>query len=102
MQFVTTRNVGPLPDYTLLTDIEAFQAEAGREPSDPVQVRTALTLSVVRDRDSRLMAIRRFERSAVTYDGSTPAIISAFDAAMRPLLAEASAWVAGTASGGGT
>src|SRR5207342_120642 len=46
---VTTGTVGPLPDFTVMTDIDGFEARLLPEGSPaPAQVVVAMTLSVVR------------------------------------------------------
>lgn len=99
--FVTTRAVGPLADYTLITDVEAFQAEVGPAGGPPLTVRVRLTASLLRDADGRLVATRRFEREigAATDEGSD--IVAAFDVAMTAVLEDLSSWTVSVAAGGG-
>lgn len=90
---VTTANVGPLPDFTLMTDIDAFEAELQPQGSAaPARVVVSLTLSVVRDADGRLVASRRFSRTAEAPDTDALAIVSAFEAATGAVLREGVPW----------
>lgn len=89
----TTSSIGPLPDYTLLTDVDHFQAEIlPRGSAAPAQVVVGMTLTLVRDADSSLIATRRFYRVVAAADTDAPAIAAAFDAAMTPLLRDATSW----------
>jgi cholesterol transport system auxiliary component len=87
-----------VPDYVLLTDIEAFQAEVlpAGAPA-PVRVVVRLRLTLVDDAEQRIVRARRFEQSTLAASDDAPTIVAAFDGAMRRLLAEASAWTLGGA-----
>ena len=91
--FVTTGSIGPLPDFTLLTDIDAFEAQLLPEGSAaPARVVVSMILSVVRDSDGRLVASRRFSRTADSQDTDAVAIVAAFEAANTAVLREAVPW----------
>jgi cholesterol transport system auxiliary component len=92
--FVTTATVGPLPDFTVLTDVASFEAELQPPGSAPVRVVVSLTLSVVRDADGRLLASRSFTRTA-----DALSVVSAFEAANGALLREAIPWATTTMTG---
>ena len=97
--FVTTATVGPLPDFTVLTDVASFEAELQPPGRAPVRVVVSLTLSVVRDADSRLLASRTFTRTAEALDTDALSIVSAFEAANGALLREAIPWATATMTG---
>ncbi len=91
--FVTTASVGPLPDFTLMTDVDAFEAELlPKGSAAPARVVVSLTLSVVRDADGRLVASRRFSRTAEASGTGALAVVSAFEAAMSAVLREGVPW----------
>ena len=99
--FVTTGSIGPLPDFTLMTDIDAFEAQLQpRESGAPARVVVSLTLSVVRDADGRLVASRRFSRTAEAADTDALAIVSAFEAATNAVLREGVPWATTVMTGG--
>jgi cholesterol transport system auxiliary component len=84
------------PDYVLLTDLEAFQAEVSPAGAPtPVRVVVRMRLALVRDLDQRVVRARRFEQTAAAASDDAPSIVAAFDAAMRALLAEAAEWTLG-------
>ena len=87
---------GLTPDYVVLVEVNAFQAEAAAPDTVGTPVRVGLTLSVVREGDQRLIATRRFDHTAISTSSDTLAVVSAFDAATRQVLADAVVWVAKT------
>jgi cholesterol transport system auxiliary component len=100
--FVAGQSSGPLPDYVLLTDLQAFQAEvapAGANP--PVEVVVNLTVTVLRDIDRRVVATRSFVRRAGAPDDDALTVVRAFDAAMQPVLAEMVSWTLAVVGGAG-
>jgi cholesterol transport system auxiliary component len=99
--FVGASASGALPDYVLLTRLEAFQAEIEPRAQPPVRVVVAITLSVMRDIDGRIVASRRFERTATAANDSPATVVSAFNAAMAVILPEATAWAIASMAGGG-
>ena len=90
---------GMLPDYVLLSRIDAFQAEIARGPEPPVRVVVAMTLSIVNDIDGRVVASRRFERTVARSDDAA-IVVSAFNVAMSGILREATAWTIAAIAGG--
>lgn len=99
--FVTSASVGPLPDFTLMTDVESFEARL-LPPGDtaPARVSVSMTLSVARDADGRLVASRRFARTADAADTDALSVVSAFEAATGALLREAVPWATAVMTGG--
>lgn len=91
--FVTGAPTGPLPDFTLLVDIDAFQAEVLPAGSAaPARVVVSMTLTVVRDADARLVASRRFLATADAAATDARTLVVAFDAANGSVLREAVPW----------
>jgi cholesterol transport system auxiliary component len=91
--FVGGESSGPLPDYVLLTDIQAFQAEVTPGGAAPVRVDVRMTLTLLRDIDRSVIAAHRFERSVGAGSDDAATVVAAFDVAMRSLLAEATGWI---------
>ncbi len=98
--FVTSATIGPLPDFTLMTDVESFEARLLPEGEAPAEVVVSLTLSVVRDADSRLVSSRRFTHRATALDTDALAVVSAFEVATGALLREAVPWATAVMTGG--
>ena len=76
---VSTNTVGPLPDFTVMTDVETFQAEVGSPAGAPARVIVAMTISIARDVDGRLVAAQHFVRTADPTGLDAPQIVAAFD-----------------------
>lgn len=96
---VTTGAVGPLPDFTLLVEIEAFEAQVLPAGGAPARAVVSMTLTMVRDADGRLVASRRFTRAANATDTDALSIVSAFEAANGQVLREAVPWATAVATG---
>lgn len=83
---------GLSPDYTLLTEINDFQAEAPANGATQAPVHIAFTMTMVREDDGSLIATRRFDQTSQASSSDTLALVAAFDAATHAVLADAVAW----------
>lgn len=99
--FVGSEAAGPLPDFVLLSDLEAFQAEVASGGAAPYRVNIRMTLTLLRDVDRGVVASRTFQRTAPAASADAATVVAAFDAAMRGLLAEAADWATAVAAGAG-
>ncbi|WP_424927699.1 ABC-type transport auxiliary lipoprotein family protein [Amaricoccus tamworthensis] len=95
---VTSRTVGPLSDFTLLTDIDEFEAQV---VPDGVTVVVRLRFTLVRDSNATVMAARTIERRVPVASDESPDVVRAFDAAMTGALEEVVSWASRTARGSG-
>jgi cholesterol transport system auxiliary component len=86
---------GLRPDYTLMTEILAFQAELTGPDLDLAQVRILLQLTLIRETDRSIAGTRRFGSTTTAPSDTTTTLVAGFDGAMRLLLAEAVAWTQG-------
>ncbi len=92
-RLVSRDGAGLLPDYTLLTELDAFEAAPGGAGEAPFVVTVAWTLTLIREADRQIVGTRRFvQRAGAPSDGTGP-IVSAFDVAARTALAESVAWL---------
>lgn len=95
---VTGDGPGPLPDLSLLSDLEAFQAEivppTPAVPQPTQVVRVGMTLSVFDERSNTVRATRRFEQLSAATSTQPIALVAAFDQAMTAILRDAAGWVA--------
>ncbi|SFI29377.1 ABC-type transport auxiliary lipoprotein family protein [Jannaschia pohangensis] len=93
--YVGSADGGPLPDVALLLRVDAFQAEpvAGQ---DAVPVRTALSASLIRDSDQRVLASRDFAGASLAASDRPADLVPAFQNALGPGLAALADWVART------
>jgi cholesterol transport system auxiliary component len=97
--FVTTAALGPLPDYTVLVDIESFEARVLPPGGAPARVVVSMTLSLVRGTDGGLAASRRFTEVADAADTDALSIVSAFEVANNALLRQAVPWATAVMTG---
>ncbi len=88
---VTGAGAGPSPDYVLMVDLQAFQAEI---TGDTVTVEVRMTLTLLDDRDGRVMASRGFSNSTAVAGTGTELVVSAFDAIMTRQLTDVVGWLA--------
>jgi cholesterol transport system auxiliary component len=97
---VTVDPTVPLPDYTLVTDIEAFQAAIAPVAGQPVRVEVALRAAVIRETDGRVVSRRSFAARAAAGSDDARAVLPAFDAATSSVLRQVVSWMAGIAREG--
>jgi cholesterol transport system auxiliary component len=92
-RFVTRTTAGPFPDYTVLSEIIDFQAEATEDPDAPLLARVTLSVAVVREADSVIIASRRFEASRPAATADPPLVVGAFNTAADDVLGQTTAWI---------
>ncbi len=83
---------GLMPDYTLMTELQDFQAEPAGPGPGAVMVRVGATMTLIRESDLEIIATRRFVATAMASDDSTLALVGAFDDALRQVLTDAIGW----------
>lgn len=106
-RLVSRVGAGLMPDYTVMTEIQALQADlrpapvtvtdglaAGRTSGAAgIFVRVMLQMTVIRETDRAIVATRRFEAGAEVPSDATPALVASLDGAMLAVLAEATDWL---------
>lgn len=90
-QLVDRDGGGLMPDYTLMTELQDFQAEPSG-PEGPVTVRIRVAMTLIRESDLSIAASRQFSATASAASDSTPALIMAFDTALREALTDVVNW----------
>jgi cholesterol transport system auxiliary component len=88
---------GLMPDYTLMTELQEFQAEpvAAGDGTMQVTVRVGAMMTLIRESDRRIVASRRFAASAVVASDDTLQVVAGFDQALRIVLRDAVLWTRG-------
>jgi len=89
--YVGAQGAGPVPDTVLLTRIDAFDVTAQSDGS--FEARISCELTVLRDRDQRVLGTRRFTQALPVATDRTTAIVGAFQQLLDALLPEATTWV---------
>ena len=82
---------GPVPDAALLVRMDAFEVIVA--PGGEVSIRVELDLTIVNDRDQRVLGRQSFAQVANAANDSPPAITAAFQAALNVLLPSAAEWI---------
>lgn len=95
--FVTGDTSGPTPDFVLLTDLTAFQAEiqTGPDGSETTRAVVRAKMTLLTDIDRAVIATRTIESAVPAQDSEPPAILAAMDAAAGNALREAADWAVG-------
>jgi cholesterol transport system auxiliary component len=87
---VTSAGLGPPPDFVLMTDLRAFQAEV---INDQITVVISSTITLLRDTDDIVISSRRFTNSSFVTDTNAESLVAAFDQVMTRQLADVVAWI---------
>lgn len=91
LQLVDRDGAGLIPDYTLVTELQDFQAEPSG-PGGPVTVRMRVAMTLIRETDLHIAASRQFSATASATTDDTPALVMAFDTALRDVLTDVVTW----------
>lgn len=83
---------GLMPDYTLMTELQAFQAEPDAAVAEALTVQVKVMMTLIREEDRRIVVTRAFSATAaVPTDDSLP-VVAGFDRALQEVLRQAVAW----------
>lgn len=93
-RLVGRTGAGLMPDYTLMTDLQSFQAEPSGNGAGPFTVKISAIMTLIRETDRRIVATRRFDATAAVASDDTRTVVAGFDAAMRGMLPEVVRWTA--------
>ncbi len=94
--FVGAQGAGPVPDTVLLTRIDAFGVNVLADRT--YQVEASLDLTVLRDRDQRVLGTRRVAQTRAVSNDRADVVTQAFQQLLDDLLPDAVAWVTSVAS----
>ena len=89
--YVGAQGAGPIPDVVLLTRIDAFDVTA--QDGGTFSVRISCDLTVLRDRDQRVLGTQRFSQAQVLNNDRTETIVAAFQNLLDVLLPAAATWI---------
>jgi cholesterol transport system auxiliary component len=87
---VTAEGLGPPPDYVLMTDLQAFQAEV---VGDQVTVVIRMTMTLLRDTDDAVISSRSFSNTTGVSGTSAEMIAAAFEKTMTEQLTDVTSWI---------
>ena len=89
--FIGARGSGPIPDTVLLTRIDAFEVTVQGEGR--FEARTSIEMTVLRDRDQRVLGTQRFGGSRILSSDRNDIIVQSFQQLLDELLPQAATWV---------
>lgn len=90
---ISEDEVGVVPNWRLVSEVDAFYAEAAGEDAAPTRVAVRLTARLIAARPADLFAERRFAAEAAVTGGDPDAIVAAFDAAAEEVAAALVSWL---------
>lgn len=82
------------PDYTLMTELQDFQAEPLGSKRAGYVVRISMIMTMIRESDRRIVASRRFSAVETVVSDDTAPLVGGFDRALKTVLQEAVIWAA--------
>lgn len=96
-RLVGRTGAGLMPDYTLMTEIQSFQAEPAGPAPEPLIVRIGVMMTVIRESDRQIIAARPFAATANVASDDSAAVVAGFDLALQSVLRDAVQWTGGAA-----
>lgn len=93
-RLVGRTGAGLMPDYTLMTELQEFQAEPAGPDAKGVTVKVTMLVTLIRESDRSIIASRRIAATGAAASDDTRDIVAAFDHALRTALAETVLWTA--------
>jgi len=91
-RLVGRTGAGLMPDYTLMTELQEFQAEPTGAGTANVTVKVSVMMTLIRESDRRIVASRRIAAIVPVGSDDTLAIVAGFDRALQTVLSEAHLW----------
>lgn len=88
--YVGRTDGGPVPDKALLVRIDAFEVNALADTT--FEVRVDIDLTLINDRDQRVVASRRFSQSAQVSNDNVKEIVTGFQNMLNVLLPSMADW----------
>jgi cholesterol transport system auxiliary component len=92
-RLVSRVGAGLKPDYTLMCEIQAFQAELTGPDLASAQIHVALQMTLIRESNRSIAGTRRFATTTSVTSDSTVALVAGIDAAMQSVMADTVGWV---------
>ncbi len=89
--FIGAQGSGPVPDTVLLTRIDAFEVAVQRDGR--FEARISIEMTVLRDRDQRVLGTRRFGGSQILASDQGAIIAQSFQQLLDEILPRATSWV---------
>lgn len=94
-RLVGRTGAGLMPDYTLMTELQDFQAEPAGPATAPITIRISAMMTLIRETDRSIVASRRFATTATVMTDDSLALVEGFDGALQTILQEVVKWTRG-------
>lgn len=91
-RLVGRTGAGLMPDYTLMTELQDFQAEPAAADPKMLNVRVAVMMTLIRESDRRIIASRPFASTVTVASDDTLVVVDGFDRALQAVLTDAVNW----------
>lgn len=93
---------GLMPDYTLMTELQEFQAEPAAIKAEGVTLRISMLVTLIRESDRRIVASHKFSATNVVASDDTATIVAGFESVIPALLTETVLWTTSRTGSPGT
>lgn len=91
-RLVGRTGAGLMPDYTLMTELQEFQAEPAATDPKMLNVRVAVMMTLIRESDRRIIASHPFASTVTVASDDTLVVVDGFDRALQAVLTDAVNW----------
>jgi cholesterol transport system auxiliary component len=91
-RLVGRTGAGLMPDYTLMTELQEFQAEPVGPDTEAVTIKVGMVLTLIRESDRRIVASRRIAVTEMVGSDDTLTLVGGFDRAVQTALRESVLW----------
>lgn len=91
-RLVGRTGAGLMPDYTLMTELQEFQAEPAGAEAAGFTLKVTLLATLIRESDRRIVASRRIAASNTVPSDETASLVAGFDRIMQNVLTETVLW----------
>lgn len=92
---------GLMPDYTLITELQEFQAEPAGPEAKGFILKVSILLTLIRESDRRIVASQRIAATGSVASDETAPLVAGLDRVMQTVLTETVLWTRSRTGGGG-
>lgn len=101
-RLVGRTGAGLMPDYTLMTELQEFQAEPAGPDSKDFTVKVSVLVTLIRESDRHIVASRRIAATSTVASDEAVDLVAGFDRVMQNVLTETVLWTTSQTGGRGT
>jgi cholesterol transport system auxiliary component len=102
-RLVGRTGAGLMPDYTLMTELQEFQAEPAGPDASVFILKVSMLVTLIRESDRRIVASRKIAATGTVASDDTATLVAGFDRVVQTVLTETVLWTRSrTGSSGAT